>query len=278
MLIINADDFGLNHAVNLGIVRAFEQRLCSSCTIMPNMPGFGEAAELVRAYGLGNQVGLHLTLTEGVPVTDGIRAFHRFCDEEGRFRLSRKERVIRLSDAERKALQEEVGGQIVRCRRHGIALTHVDSHSHAHEEWAIASVVIEMAREMKIPYVRLCKNFGPGMSPSKQLYRHIVNARFRKAHLAATRYFGLPQDYALFYQRSRRMKGKDTSWEIMVHPVVDRDQQLLDGWLHEPLEAILKNVPEYKRAVSYSRHRYRFGPNACGIGAMAIGKTGACRK
>lgn len=278
MLIINADDFGLNHAVNLGVVRAFERRLCSSCTIMPNMPGFGEAAELVRVLGLGHHVGLHLTLTEGVPVTEGIRAVHRFCDEEGKFRLSRKERVMRLSDGERKALQTEVEGQIARCRRHGIALTHLDSHSHAHEEWAIASLIIEMAREMKIPYVRLCKNFGPGMSPPKQLYRHIVNARFRKAHLAATRYFGLPQDYELFCQRPKAKKEKDASWEIMVHPVVNGDQQLLDGWLHEPLEVTLKNVPEYKRAVSFSRYRYRYGPGASGAAAIDIENTGSCRK
>jgi predicted glycoside hydrolase/deacetylase ChbG (UPF0249 family) len=245
---------------------------------MPNMPGFGEAAELVRGLGLGHHVGLHLTLTEGVPVTEGIRACHRFCDEQGRFRLSRKERVIRLRDGERKALQEEVEGQIARCRRHGIALTHLDSHSHAHEEWAIASVIIETAREMAIPYVRLCKNFGSGMSPAKQLYRHIVNARFRKARLAATRYFGLPQDYTLFCQRSQGQNAKEASWEIMVHPVVDGAQQLLDGWLHQPLAATLQDVPEHERAVSYSRYRYRSGLNAGEAAATESGTTGVCRK
>ncbi len=262
MLIVNADDFGMNHAVNVAVVRAFELGLCSSCTIMPTMPGFFEATELVKTYGLVNHVGLHLTLTEGVALTPGIKASRRFCDEAGRFRLSRKERVVWLSQVERQALRHEIEGQIGRCRRHGVPLTHLDSHSHAHEEWALASVVIEVAREMGIPYVRLCKNFGAGMSPAKQLYRHILNARFHRAHLTLTSYFGLPEDYELYCQSTPASSKQRASWEIMIHPVLDGDQQLMDGWLHQPLEEMVRQLPEYRRAISYARCRYECQSNA----------------
>jgi len=256
-IIINADDFGKNEGVNSAIIHCFENGLCSSATIMPNMPGFEEASELLHAYDLTDHVGLHLTLTEGRSVTERIRSFARFCDNDGRFRLSRKERVIRLDLSEKEALKEEIDGQIIKCRKYGIPITHLDSHSHVHEEWGVTSLVIEAAHKANIPHVRLCKNFGLGTSPMKQLYRCISNIRLRKAGLAATRYFGDPDDYKLFCQRYGTMKGARASWEVMIHPIFNTDQRLMDGWLSRPLENVIQTLQGYETAVSYTYHRYR---------------------
>ena len=62
MLIINADDFGKNRDVNQAVVECFERGLCSSTTIMPNMPGFEEACRLVHEKGLVSHVGIHAVL------------------------------------------------------------------------------------------------------------------------------------------------------------------------------------------------------------------------
>jgi predicted glycoside hydrolase/deacetylase ChbG (UPF0249 family) len=256
MLIINADDFGLSHEVNQAVVRAFERGLCSSCTIMPNMPGFLDACQLIRARDLRNHVGLHLTLTEGLPVTQRVRAFAVFCDRDGRFHLSRKHRVVRLSAAQKQALSEEIDGQIDRCRQQGIPITHLDSHSHVHEEWAIASLVIEAAHKWAIPRVRLCKTFGSGVSVAKRWYRGIVNSRLRKAGLAGTDRFGWPEDYLHFLRRYGGTKKTVDSWEIMTHPALD-GERLMDSWLHRPLEDTIAAVPGYEEAVSYARRQYR---------------------
>jgi predicted glycoside hydrolase/deacetylase ChbG (UPF0249 family) len=256
MLIINADDFGLSHEVNQAVVRAFERGLCSSCTIMPNMPGFLEACELVRTHELRDHVGLHLTLTEGLPVTQRVRVFAMFCDGDGRFHLSRKQRVVRLSAAQKQALREEIEGQIDRCRRQGIPITHLDSHSHVHEEWAIASLVIEAAHKWAIPHVRLCKTFGTGLSVAKRCYRRVVNARLHRAGLAGTDRFGWPEDYLYFLRRYGGTKKTAESWEIMIHPALD-GEQLMDSWLHRPLEDTIEAVPGYEEAVSYARRQYR---------------------
>jgi chitin disaccharide deacetylase len=259
MLIINADDFGANHGVNLAVVAAFQHGLCSSCSIMPNMPGFKEACEFVQLYALQSHVGLHLTLTEGVPVTERIRGISMFCDGEGRFVLSRQSRVVGLPPNARQALKEEIQGQVALCREHGIPITHVDSHSHVHEEWALASLVIEVALGAKIPYVRIVRSFGPGTAFLKRAYRRIINLRLRSAGLAATRYFGTPADYRLFCRRLGGSGSGAASWEVMVHPDLDDNQQVLvDRLLKRPLEDVLADLPGREEAVSYACHRYDY--------------------
>jgi chitin disaccharide deacetylase len=258
-LIVNADDLGFDHPTNLAIVRAFEMRLCSSCTLMANMPAFEEACDLVHECGLAAHTGLHLTLTEGSPVTEDIRACPRFCDEEGRFCLSRRQRVFHLSANERQALAEEIAGQIDACRQRGILLTHVDAHKHVHEEWAITSLLITIVREMKIPYVRLCKTFGFGISRAKRWYRKAVNLRLRTAGLAGTDYFGAPDDYMLYCWTFGSTRKAGASWEVMVHPTLSADGKLVDAWLKRPVDDMVRALAGYEQASSYAGCRYRVG-------------------
>ncbi len=249
MLIITADDLGLNHQVNLAIIRAFERGFCSDGSIMPNMPGFEEACELVRRHGLADHVGLHLVLTEGTPVTEPIKDCPRFCGRNGCFRLSRKQRIVRLSPAERNAVAIEIDGQIARCRKRGITVAHLDSHSHAHEEWGIVPLVIEAARKTDIPRIRLCRTPRWGTSPVKWLYRHLVNRRIRAAGRAGTEHFGSPDDCIRFYRGHGTSKGTDIRWEIMVHPVFDGAGRLFDGWLHRPLEELIETLRQCRARV-----------------------------
>jgi predicted glycoside hydrolase/deacetylase ChbG (UPF0249 family) len=156
--------------------------------------------------------------------------------------------IYRGSAAVKHAVREEIEGQIARCRERGIEIAHLDSHSHAHEEWAVASAVIQAAREAKIPRVRVCRTFGGGVSPVKCLYRRVVNLRIRAAGLATTDYFGAPDDYLRFCQKYGPPEGMNVSWEIMVHPV-RVGGQLFDGWLHRPLEDVLRALPMGKHGL-----------------------------
>jgi predicted glycoside hydrolase/deacetylase ChbG (UPF0249 family) len=255
-LIINADDFGLDHLTNRAIVRAFNLGLCSSCTIMANMPAFAEACELVHEHGLTAGAGLHLTLTEGAPVTERIKACPRFCDKNGRFCLSRRERILHLHARERDALAEEIEGQIIACRRRGVPLTHLDAHKHVHEEWAILSLVIAVVREARIPYVRLCKTFGLGMSRAKRLYRTVVNLRLRRAGLAGTDYFGTPDDYGLFCRTFDDPQTTPASWDVMIHPSFDYEGRLVDAWLQRPIDGMVRTLAGYQQACSYAGSRF----------------------
>ena len=67
-VIINADDFGLVQGVNEGIVKAHQEGILTSATLMANMPGFDQAVEIARANPeLG--VGVHLNILRGQPIS-----------------------------------------------------------------------------------------------------------------------------------------------------------------------------------------------------------------
>ena len=71
--IVNADDFGLNQSVNRAIAESFRNGLCLNTTLIVNMPYADEAVEIAYKEGFSDRVGLHLNLTEGVPLTEPIR-------------------------------------------------------------------------------------------------------------------------------------------------------------------------------------------------------------
>lgn len=209
-IVINADDFGMSSEVNAGIVEAFERGLISSTTIMANMPGFEEACELAKRYNLLGRIGIHLNLTEGMPLTRDIRSLPRFCEVEGRFRPRR--RTLYLLPRERAAVEDELNAQVRACLDRGIQPTHIDSHHHVHTEWAIGAVVIAVARRNGVQAIRLTRNCGPGISLPKNIYKSAYNLRLRMYGLAKTRYFGYPADVR------KPIADSEADIEVVVHP------------------------------------------------------------
>lgn len=191
-VIINADDFGMSEAVNLAIVEAFRAGAISSTTIMANMPGFGHACMLALKHELVGKIGVHLNLTAGQPLTDGIKQCPELTDGNGMF-LARR-RFITLTGREKQAIRAEFAAQVKACLERDIRPTHLDSHHHVHTEWPIGSIVIDIARQFGIPAVRLSRNCGPGIDWVRRVYKSIYNARLRAHGLAKTRYFGSAVD------------------------------------------------------------------------------------
>ena len=190
-MIVNADDFGLSPRVNEAIVRAFDEGLISSTTVMANMPAFAEASAIARERGLLDHVGAHLVLTEGEPLTDTMRRCGRFCDADGRFTFWRQEdRAVWLSSDERRAVAGELRAQIARCRESGLPVTHVDTHHNVHNQPGIAPLVLDAARELGVPAVRVLENTTVEPSLRNRLSVRYFNTRLVRAGLARTRYFG----------------------------------------------------------------------------------------
>ena len=68
--IINGDDFGASRGINRGIIEAYRDGILTSASLMINMPGAEEAAEL-SMLNPDLSVGLHVNFTnEGDPVID----------------------------------------------------------------------------------------------------------------------------------------------------------------------------------------------------------------
>jgi chitin disaccharide deacetylase len=66
VLIINADDFGMYHAVNTAVIRSIEEGIASSCSLMAPCPAAPHAMDLLRQHPR-IPFGIHLTLVCDTP-------------------------------------------------------------------------------------------------------------------------------------------------------------------------------------------------------------------
>src|SRR5262245_25084115 len=147
-LIVNADDLGQSAGVNRGILRAHEQGIVTSASLMVR----GQAAHEVVSYlrqGRGLDVGLHVDLGEWAYAGGAWTPLYQ---------------VVTLDDAQ--AVAREVDSQLAAFRDlMGTNPTHLDSHQHVHLREPVRSVLVRLARELRIPLrrctrrIRYCGDF-----------------------------------------------------------------------------------------------------------------------
>ena len=133
-LIVNADDFGLCHGVNRGIIECAERGIVTSASLMVRPPAAAEAA----AYAKHNprlSLGLHLDLGEWI-------------FENGQW--IQRCAVVPTDDA--CAVRNEIDRQLAAFRElTGQQPTHLDSHQHVHRREPVRSLAMARARELSIP-------------------------------------------------------------------------------------------------------------------------------
>lgn len=223
-VIVNADDFGLSHEVNLAICEAFEKGYINRTTIMTNMPGFEEAVGLAKEYGFFGQVGLHINLFEGVPLTDEMKAEPLLYDEATGNMTSRVifheapvSKKFRISVHTEKAIYDEVSAQAKRFIDARFPLMHFDSHGHAHTIWSFYRPIQKVAKINGFVTSRKSLNLTSyRTSLLKRLYKGIFNIYLCR-DFASTDYF-TEMDSFLNLAEEKRLSMKET-YEIMVHPV-----------------------------------------------------------
>ena len=214
---INADDFGLNKHCSEAIADAFDKGLVTDTTMMATGEYFDEAAELAKERGFIDKIGIHLNLTEGVPLTDDIKSCPRFV-KNGRFHKE-YDRTKKLTAEESAAICKELSAQADRIQRAGIVITHADSHHHIHTGIFIAPIVVKVCKEHGIDKIRLHRNAGR-ISFIKRLVKQRYNKWLRDQGFVTTDHFAYVMD----------IDGFDVpdNTEIMVHPDFDRDGDLID--------------------------------------------------
>ena len=149
-LIVDADDFGISPGVNKGIIEAHTSGVVTSASLMVNLPAAKEAAAMAQAYP-GLEVGLHLNLTCGTPLTSA-RALKR---KQGDF-LTPAILFSRLftSATARKQAAAEISAQVEAYLNLGLPLSHLCGHHHIHVHPMLAPVVAKLASMHGVP-VRL---------------------------------------------------------------------------------------------------------------------------
>src|SRR5258707_8422221 len=137
-LIVNADDFGHNSAVNRGVIHAHDHGIVTSASLMVRWPAAFAAAEYARNRP-GLSLGLHLDFGEWTYKDDNWVPVYN---------------VVPLDEPT--ALRNEVLRQLALFRTlTGRDPDHIDSHQHVHLREPARSVVLEAALELRAP-VRDC--------------------------------------------------------------------------------------------------------------------------
>ncbi|MEO8892656.1 MAG: hopanoid biosynthesis-associated protein HpnK [Coleofasciculaceae cyanobacterium] len=154
-IIINGDDFGFSHGVNQGIIKAHEQGILTSTSLMVTGEAAAEAVTLAKTHGnLG--VGLHLVLVCGKSALLPSEIPH-LVDELGNFPNDSLKAGLRyqFSRAARRELYLEIRAQLEKFRETGLQLSHVDGHLHLHSHPVVLGILTELAQEFKIKVIRL---------------------------------------------------------------------------------------------------------------------------
>lgn len=135
LLILNADDFGMCHAVNEGIIRTLTEGTVSSCTLMVPCPWSLHAVKRLKDTP-GLSFGVHLTVISEMPdyrwgpLTCRADA-PSLTDETGYFYSEARAEAF-LDEVDLGDLEREYRAQIDWVLATGLNPTHLDSHCGSH--------------------------------------------------------------------------------------------------------------------------------------------------
>jgi predicted glycoside hydrolase/deacetylase ChbG (UPF0249 family) len=198
-LIVNADDFGLTEQVSRGILDAHREGIVTSTTLMANGRGFDAAVSIGRReYGLG--IGVHLNLTEGLPVSPAAN-ISTLVNRQGRLHLNPRRllqgimtRQVNLAEVEM-----ELWRQITKVLAADILPTHLDGHKHVHILPGVGDIVIRLAQEFSIPSIRC---------PSEAALRIPASRQSRSSWTMAAKQYLVGRTVSVFARRFQEKLAK----------------------------------------------------------------------
>lgn len=162
-LIVNADDFGLDPAVNDAVERAHADGVLTTASLMVGGPAAEQAVEIARRLPtLG--VGLHLVLADGPAVSPRER-IPDLVDARGRFgdRMVRDGFRFFFLPHIRRQLAIEIRAQFDAFAATGLTLDHVNAHKHFHLHPTVLGLLLAIGRDHGLNAVRLPRE--PGTAP-----------------------------------------------------------------------------------------------------------------
>jgi chitin disaccharide deacetylase len=197
-MIVTADDVGLHEGMNAGAVTAHHHGIVTACSVVANGRALMHAVELLKDCPRLS-AGAHLTLVEEKPLSSEAEVrslvgsdgrFHSdFRAFAARYALGR----IRISEVER-----ELRAQIDLLTGSGLGLTHLNGHQHLHVLPRIFDLVLRLADEYGIGYVRIPTASVPaGTAWSRSVSMRVLsgfgeNAARRSKRGSRARTVGIP--------------------------------------------------------------------------------------
>ena len=156
-LIVNADDFGLDPAINRGIAESFRNGIVTSASLLACGIAFDEAVRLAKEdEDMG--VGIHLALNEEAPVLSPDRIM-TLIDPRTRtlWELPVFLRRYLFGKIDLAQVRSELKAQMEKAFGSGLKFTHLDGHKHIHMLPGVLNIVLELAKRFGISRLRVSK-------------------------------------------------------------------------------------------------------------------------
>ncbi len=227
LLIIHADDLGMDHSVNRATFEALEKRWITSASIMVPCPWFPEVAKWAHQHPDAD-LGIHQVLNSEWtgfrwgPVSPKDRV-PSLLDPDGYLPLDTPEVV---KNAKQSEVEEELRAQIDRVRTAGIHLTHLDSHMGAlFETPQLFAVYQKMGHNYELPILeaREGSHAPHGVMPASDelLVDEVIEMN---PGIAA-------EDWAAWYEKTLSALGPGV-YQLIVHLAYDDDEMRGATWDH----------------------------------------------
>lgn len=164
-----ADDFALGPAVDRGLLALAAQGRLGALSCLASSPRWPQAATALRSLPATVQVGLHFNLTEGEPLSAGLRRHWP--------RLPSLRRLLALAalgqlarPALAAAIADEWTAQLERfVSEHGRPPRFVDGHQHVHALPGVRDTLLAAARRLGVPLRDTGRILGPGHALKRQI-------------------------------------------------------------------------------------------------------------
>lgn len=146
-LIVCADDYAFTPGVSRAIRELIAARRISATSVMAAAPDWPAEAAALKAIAGDADIGLHVTLTDHVPLGPMPRLA-----PDGRF--PRMPDLYRAGLLRRLPL-DEIGAEIARqadrfIQHYGAPPAHIDGHHHVHQLPGIRDIIVETARRLGV--------------------------------------------------------------------------------------------------------------------------------
>ena len=149
-LIVNADEFGLSEGVNKGIIEAYKNGIVKSTTLVVCGKGYSQAVEYLKNNN-GLDAGVHLTLTDGMPIASNDKVITLVNKENKFYKRDEFIKKMMLGKISTEEIKTEFVAQIDKTNASGISLSHLDSHQSTYIHPKIFPIVIEIAKKYGLP-------------------------------------------------------------------------------------------------------------------------------
>ena len=218
MLIINADDLGLDKQTTDRIVFCYRHGKIQSASAMTFMKDSERAADLAKKYNLIVKLHLNFSQEFTAKAVNNILKIHHMAISD--YLNARKINQVLFNPLLRHSFDYVFHAQWEEfCRLYGEEPTRLDGHHHMH----LCMNMLASGRLPKGIKIRRNFTFGPGeKDPLNRLYRHLVD-RWLTSRFFCTDFF-----FSMAPINQGRLKrlvlmSKSSDLEIMVHPGVKEE-------------------------------------------------------